>query len=158
MSFFLYIIAAAWQDGKQKAVSGWFLLFFFVHFIVSQICHRIFWANMDVQQASFWFRGMSANSSLGNLWAGCLIGAALFLISRITEGALGQGDGLFFLIAGIYLGFWKNLFLLVSTLFLCSIAGLIYMVLGRLNGKDYRKKTLPLLIFTVPAGILLACI
>ncbi len=158
MSFFLYIIAAAWQDGRRKAVSGWFLLFFFVHFIVSQICHRMFRADMDIRQASVWFRGMSADSSLGNLWAGCLIGVALFLISWITEGALGRGDGSFFFIAGIYLGFWKNLFLLVSTLFLCSIAGLGYMTFGRLYGKDYRKKTLPLLVFAVPAGILLACL
>lgn len=158
MSFFLYIVAAAWQDGRRKAVSGWFLLFFFVHFIVSQVCHRIFREDMDMQQASLWFRGMAADSSVSYLWAGCLIGAALFLISRITDGALGQGDGLFFLIAGIYLGFWKNLFLLVSALFFCSITGLVYMILGRLKGKDYRKRTLPLLVFTVPAGILLACL
>lgn len=157
MSFFLYVIAAAWQDGRRKAVSGWFFLFFFVHFVTLQVCHRLYYGEISVGQTSIWFRGMSTDSSPGSLWAGCMIGVILFLIGRITEGALGAGDGMFFLIAGLYLGFWRNLFLLGSTLFLCSIAGLIYLVWGRVQGRDYRKRTLPLLIFTLPAEMLLLC-
>lgn len=157
MSFFFYIVATAWQDGRKKAVSGWLLLFFFVHFLTSQICRLVFDVDMEKRLTAIWYQGMCADPSLLPLWAGCLIGVVLLIVSKVTEGALGEGDGLFFFIAGIYLGFWKNLFLLCSSLFFCSIAGLVYMVLGRLKGKDYRKRKLPLLVFALPAGMWLAC-
>ena len=157
MSFSLYILAAAWQDGRRKAVSGWLLLFFFVHFLTSQIVRRVFEVDMAKKPASIWYQGMCTDPSLLPLWAGCLIGVALLLVSRVTEGALGGGDRLFFFIAGIYLGFWKNLFLLCTSLSLCSITGIAYMVLGRVQGKDYRKRKLPFLLFTLPAGLWLAC-
>lgn len=156
LSFFLYLITAAWQDGRRRSVSGWMLLFFFSHFLASQVCQWVFPVDMERFPARFWYHGMMGKTQLWLLWAGSLIGAALLLISRLTEGALGEGDGLFFLIAGIYLGFWKNLILLCSALVLCSFTGLLVMVWGQFHGKDYRKKQLPFLVFTLPAGIFLA--
>ena len=157
MSFFVYVLMSAWQDGKRRAVSGWLFWFFFVHFLTSQICCYGFSANIENLPAAFWFHGIADKSGVCSLWMGSLIGGVLLLISYFSEGALGKGDGIFFFIAGIYLGFWKNLILLSSSLFLCSFAGLAYFVWGRMQGKDYRKRGLPFLIFTVPAGIFFAC-
>ena len=158
MCFLLYVLTAAWQDGKRQVISGWLLLFFFVHFFVSQVCWKVLGEEKGDYPQSLWFRGMAVNVSLWYLLAGCMIGILLLLISKASCGALGSGDGLFFFVTGIYLGFWKNLFLFCSTLFLCSIFGLIYVVSGSLQGKDYRKKSLPFLIITLPAGIFLVCV
>lgn len=154
LSFFLYMMAAAWQDGRRKSVSGWLFLFFFSHFFVAQICQK---AGVDMEKlpASFWFHGMSVNARIMALGMGSLFGGILFLISKCSQGALGEGDGIFFIIAGIYLGFWKNLVLFFSALLLCSFFGLALLVWGRMQGKDYRKKTLPFLVFTLPMGIYL---
>jgi leader peptidase (prepilin peptidase)/N-methyltransferase len=158
MSFFLYLTVTAWQDGRKKAVSGWIFLFFFVHFLVSQICQRVLLADMEKFPANFWFYGLSGEQSIWILLAGCSIGAALLGISRLTEGALGAGDGIFFVITGLYLGFWRNLLLLSSALFLCSMAGLACLIWEKGKGNNCRKKTLPFLVFAFPAGILLMCI
>lgn len=105
--------------------------------------------------ASFWYHGMLVNARSGVLGMGSLLGGILLLIGRLSRGALGEGDGIFFIIAGIYLGFWKNLALLVSALILCSFSGLVLFLWGQMQGRDYRKKTLPLLVFTLPMGIYL---
>ena len=64
--------------------------------------------------------------------------------------------GIFFIIAGIYLGVWKNLLLFFSSLMLCSFFGLALFLWGWFQGKDYRKKRLPFLMFTLPMGFYLA--
>ncbi len=158
MCFLLYVIMAAWQDGKSQRISGWLLLFFFVHFFVSQICWKVLGEDSGSYPQSLWFHGMEVDVSPWYLLAGSMIGILLLLISRLSDGALGSGDGLFFLITGLYLGFWKNLFLFCSALILCSMFGLIYVVAGSVQGKDYRKKALPFLLFALPAGIFLVCI
>lgn len=158
MSFFLYLAAAAWQDGRKKQVSGWIFLFFFVHFFTSQVCQRLFMADMEKFPANIWFYGIAKNPSPWNLLSGCLVGVALIGISLVTEGALGEGDGIFFIVAGLYLGFWRNLFLFGAALFLCSGAGLACLIWGRYSGTDYRKKTLPFLLFVFPVGIWLAVV
>ncbi len=156
MSFFLYLAAAAWQDGREKQVSGWVFLFFSVHFLTTQICQSIVLADMGRFPANVWFYGIAKSPSPWELLWGCLIGAALLGISRITEGALGEGDGLFFMVSGLYLGFWRNLFFFVASLFLCSMAGLVFLARGKYKGEGCRKKTLPFLLFAFPVGMLLA--
>lgn len=153
MSFFLYVILAAWQDGKRKMVSGWLFLFFFSHFLVSQICQKITEVNMNTLPASLWYRGMEVNGNVVFLGMGALLGAVIFLLSRCSRGALGEGDGIFFIVAGIYLGFWKNFILFFSALFLCSVFSLFFLLWGWIHGKDYRRKKLPFLVFTLPVGV-----
>ena len=105
LSFFLYLILAAWQDGRKRAVSGWLFLFFFSHFLVSQVCQKMIDVNMEQLPASFWYHGMMADGKISVLAMGGLLGVVLLLISKCSRGALGEGDGIFFIIAGIYLGF-----------------------------------------------------
>lgn len=155
LSFFLYLVLAAWQDGRRRAVSGWLFLFFFSHFLVSQICQKVVDVNMEGLPASLWYRGMAVDGRGAVLGLGVLFGALLLLISKCSRGALGEGDGIFFIVAGIYLGLWKNLILFFSALGLCSVFGLFLLFWGWLHGKDYRKKKLPFLLFTLPAGVYL---
>lgn len=98
MSFFIYVLLSAWQDGKRRAVSGWLFLFFFVHFLTSQICCYAFLANMEKFPAVFWFHGIADKSGVCSLWMGSLIGGVLLLISYFSEGAMGKGDGIFSLL------------------------------------------------------------
>ncbi len=156
LSFFLYLILAAWQDGRKRAVSGWLFLFFFSHFLVSQVCQKMIDVNMEQLPASFWYHGMMADGKISVLAMGGLLGVVLLLISKCSRGALGEGDGIFFIITGIYLGFWKNLLLFFSSLMLCSFFGLALFLWGWFQGKDYRKKRLPFLMFTLPMGFYLA--
>lgn len=156
MSFILYVVMAAWQDGRKRAVSGWVFLFFFVHFLTSQICQKVFPVNMDQMPAAFWYQGMAVGTKMSFLWMGSLIGVVLLIISKCSGGALGEGDGIFFVITGIYLGFWRNMLLFFSALFFSSFFGLVFLLWGRMAGKDYRKKKLPFLVFTLPLSVYLA--
>ncbi|MEE0673010.1 MAG: hypothetical protein UCN44_06945, partial [Enterocloster sp.] len=71
-------------------------------------------------------------------------------ISVVTEEAMGKGDGWFFLVSGLFLGFWKNVFLLTGGLFLCFPVA-VWLMIGRW-GKNTGIK-LPLLPFMFPVGL-----
>ena len=87
---------------------------------------------------------------------GAGIGIVLLAAAFFTKEAIGFGDGLLICVTGIYLGFWKNLLLFFSSLMLCSFFGLALFLWGWFQGKDYRKKRLPFLMFTLPMGFYLA--
>lgn len=84
------------------------------------------------------------------------VGLGLLLISRIAEGAVGEGDGWFFVVAGFYLSWKINLGLLCYGLFLCSIGGIILMLWGRWKGVSARKMKVPFLPFVCLGCILMA--
>lgn len=155
MSFLIYLFAAAWQDWRHQAVSGRVLLFFFAHFLASQLCQCLCAVNLQQLPASLWYCGMIRDPALWQLLGGALLGAVLMGLSRISEGAMGMGDGIFFLISGIYFGFWRNLLLLCAALLLCSCAGLCLIIRGRMTGKDCRRKKLPFLIFVLVPGVII---
>ena len=77
-------------------------------------------------------------------------GLLLLGISVVTEEAMGKGDGWFFLVSGLFLGFWKNVFLLTGGLFLCFPVA-VWLMIGRW-GKNTGIK-LPLLPFMFPVGL-----
>lgn len=158
MSFWIYLSVAAWQDGRHQAVSGRVFLFFFAHFLTSQVCQCVCGADLQEMPASLWYCGMVRETELGQLLGGALLGGAMMLLSWFSHGALGMGDGIFFLISGIYLGFWRNLLLLCTALFLCSGAGLCCIMRGRMTGRDCRKKKLPFLVFVLLPGILITAL
>lgn len=81
------------------------------------------------------------------------IGGGLLLLSRITNEAVGKGDGWFFLVSGIYLGAVKNLVLLAGGLGVCFLLSVVLMFKGILQGTDRGRLRIPLLPFLIPAGI-----
>ncbi|MGL5435905.1 MAG: prepilin peptidase [Lachnospiraceae bacterium] len=78
-----------------------------------------------------------------------IIGAAVF-----WKDAIGFGDGCFFLVSGILLGFWENLALLFYGMLLCGSYCLLKLVICQLrNGQNVRNQTVPFLPFLVPVGV-----
>ena len=75
------------------------------------------------------------------------VGGGLLLLSRITNEAVGKGDGWFFL------GEVKNLVLLAGGLGVCFLLSVVLMFKGILQGTDRGRLRIPLLPFLIPAGI-----
>ncbi len=156
MSFLVYLLAAAWQDYRYRAVSERVFLVFLVHYLTARFDLYVCQADLQEMPVSLWYYGMLQEASPVSLIGGASLGAVMMLLSRVSGGSLGMGDGIFFLISGIYLGFWRNLMLLCAALLLCSGAGLYCIVRGRATGRDCRKKRLPFLVFALIPGIVLA--
>lgn len=93
-------------------------------------------------------------------WSGFLAGfapgIALLLLSHASGGAVGMGDGLFFLGAAFYLSPAGSIALLFLGIFLCGLFGAGVAVRGFFHGRGTRGCRVPFLPFLLPAfGILL---
>lgn len=130
--FGVFLLAAAWEDGREKAVSVW-----------------LFQAAGIAGLILALLQGDVGRERL----LSCMIGVGLLLLSRLTGEAMGMGDGWFFVVSGLYLSALLNLKLLIFGIFLNGIVcGVIYLW-GCLRGRDYKKKTVPFLPFLVPVWI-----
>jgi leader peptidase (prepilin peptidase)/N-methyltransferase len=130
--FGVFLLAAAWEDGREKAVSVW-----------------LFQAAGMAGLILALLQGDIGRERL----LSCMIGVVLLLLSRLTGEAIGNGDGWFFVVSGLFLRACLNLKLLICGIFLNGIVcGGIY-VWGWLRGRDYKKKTVPFLPFLVPVWI-----
>jgi len=82
---------------------------------------------------------------------GTAAGIALLIISRITKGAIGEGDGLILVVTGIFLGFSENLRLLTFALFLSALFSVGAMIL-----KGWKKdRELPFVPFLLAAFLII---
>lgn len=61
------------------------------------------------------------------------VGAAFFLISRVTKEGIGYGDSWMILILGIYLGVWEILEVLAGTCLLLVVASVICLTAKRMS-------------------------
>ena len=130
MGILIFLLAAAIYDWKYRFIPGWLY--------VAAAIEAVLW------------RGICQIGKEG-IWEG--IGLLLLFISKKSDGAIGKGDGLTFMITGIYLGLWRNLCLLWFSLILCSLWGAGLMVIGRMGWKQVKKKELPFLPFVFPVGV-----
>jgi leader peptidase (prepilin peptidase)/N-methyltransferase len=130
--FTIFLVISAIQDGRTKTISIWL-------FIAAGAAGLIL--------------TLYTGQGLSNRLLGCLIGIAIVGISRFTDGAIGEGDGWFFAVSGLFLDFFTNLRLLVTSVFLSGIVcGGIYIYF-LLKGKDMKKASVPFLPFLIPAWI-----
>lgn len=74
---------------------------------------------------------------------GLAVGLTTMLISKITAGKIGMGDGLILCVTGVGLGFWNNLELFGVALFLAAVLSIILMILRVVD----RKKSIPFIPF-----------
>ncbi len=86
--FMVFLGIAAWQDARSKEVDAWLYVVFGGLVWFEKLCF-----SWPVQ--------------MGPEILNILPGAAMLLLSRWSEGAIGEGDGWFFVIAGVALG-WKK--------------------------------------------------
>ena len=153
IGFLLFLLSAAWQDLRKKSIRAstfyiWGMMGLMFRGI--QILYRL--QQMVCEETGksgeeiFWSMAVLVLELFLDLFPGLL----LLGISVVTEEAMGKGDGWFFLVTGLFLGFWKNVFLLTGGLFLCFPVA-VWLMIGRW-GKNTGIK-LPLLPFMFPVGL-----
>lgn len=145
--FSVFLLAAAWQDGKSRRISVRFLGLFC--FVGAVICIKKGVETWQKGEWSVWF--------LMPLLAAALPGVMLLFLSRITGGEVGEGDGVFFLGAALFLD-WETCMLLFAGGLLCgSAVGVGMIVWGLIKRKSVRGLRLPFLLCLLPVwGCLLA--
>ncbi len=84
------------------------------------------------------------NQSIYTMLLGMLPGIGLLGLSRLTKGKIGMGDGLVFMLTGLYLGLSENLLLMCISFFLAGIWGILLLVVGHC-GKNERMPFVPFL-------------
>lgn len=78
---------------------------------------------------------------------GVLVGALMYVISRVSRGSIGEGDAFVYLVTGLALGFVRNVELLIISLFLASFVAAFLLLVKRVG----RKYTMPFIPFTAVA-------
>lgn len=89
--------------------------------------------------------------SIENLLGGLMIGVALLLICRLSGEQIGYGDGLLFLVTGIFLGFWDNMILLWFAAILMGLTSLFLYLIGKIT----KRARVPFIPFVLVAYVLL---
>lgn len=135
--FFLFLGAAAWQDLRTRSISREILLAGTAAGII--VC-------------------AAAERSAGSIFLAMIPGIGIFILSFLTGGMVGEGDGLFFLAAGLFLEWKEVLTLFISGQIFCGVFGLTMAVstlwtAGRGNLKNLR---LPFLPFLLPTALWMA--
>lgn len=91
--------------------------------------------------------------SIYSMLAGALVGSLILIVSKITNGKIGMGDGVVFMLTGFYLGAEKNLELMFLSFCLAGIWAWIKVFLFHKG-----KEELPFLPFLFLAYGILQCI
>lgn len=74
---------------------------------------------------------------------GLVIGLGVILLSKVTRGKIGMGDGLVLGVTGMGLGFWGNMELFALALAIAAFFSIVLIILSRAN----RKKSIPFMPF-----------
>lgn len=85
----------------------------------------------------------STTLSIINCLGGLGVGIFVIIISILTEGKIGMGDGLLLCVTGIGLGFWTNLELFALALLLAAIVSILLLTFRVAD----RKKCIPFIPF-----------
>jgi leader peptidase (prepilin peptidase)/N-methyltransferase len=82
------------------------------------------------------------------------IGVSVLIISLVTKGKIGSGDGVVLMITGMCLGFFDNLFLLLTAAFLSAIVGIFLLLIKKVN-RNYEIPFIPFLFVSFVGGLFL---
>ncbi len=142
----LFLALAGVQDLRRQAVSVRLLAVFAG---LGLLCRLLFPAGTP-------FSSGAARSAAAWM-AAFLPGLFCLMVSKAAKGAMGYGDGLFFLTTGLYLGAERTAVLLTGGLLCCSIWCLAVLAVSPKRTGSLRTRRVPLLPFLFPVwGILLA--
>lgn len=112
------------EDMKEKKITVTVTLF---SAIIGIILHLIF-----------------RNESIYFMLAGVLSGVGILGLSRITGGRIGEGDGMVFMLTGLYIGLEENLCLMGISFLLAAIWGIFRIIVCGCR-KEERIPFLPFL-------------
>jgi len=104
--------------------------------------------------AGFTVNIISGESKWWQLLLGCIPGIILLVISLLSSGSMGLGDGLVLTAAGPCLGLVNGLFLLTISLIFASAVGFILIALHQIKIKD----RIPFIPFVLGGYIILLLI
>lgn len=127
----VFLIPCTITDLKSKTIPIWWT----VVFGISAMIYQIFWKKQKLEAILF----------------SMIIGVTLLVAAKISNQRIGYGDGIIFLILGLWIGFWDGISLLFFSLILSSIIS-VYLVIVRRKGRDYR---IPFIPFVTAAYIIL---
>ena len=143
--FGLFLLAAAWQDFRMKAVE------------------RRVYLGFGAAAAAWNLAVIAGAPEAGAGWSGVLAlllvraasmlpGVGLLVLGRVSRGNVGSGDGWFFLVSGLLLDASRNLALLCWGVMLCGLYCLGYLVYGRFRGRrNSERQTVAFLPFVALA-------
>ena len=95
-----------------------------------------------------------ASLSLWEMLLGPAVGALLGLISHLSRGAVGKGDAFMAAVCGAWLGFFKNVFLLLCSFLIMAVFGMGALVLRKAKVKD----SLPFIPFMLAGYVVLLAV
>lgn len=132
MLFLIFLAVAAWQDMRDKEIDAWLYVVFGGLIWFGKLCFD--------GPVELWREAVNA-----------VPGIALVLLSRLSGGTVGEGDGWFFVVAGVALGVRNAVALFFISLFLCCLWCAGMAVWGWRRRISVRRKTVPFLPFVLPA-------
>ncbi len=88
-----------------------------------------------------WNEGVDGRAMLG----GVFLGLTLSLVSMVSGGRMGFGDGLVFCMTGVCLGFWENLTLMSLSFLFAGIFGAVGLLMKKLT----MRQRIPFVPFVV---------
>ncbi|RGY97354.1 prepilin peptidase [Clostridium sp. AM58-1XD] len=132
--FISFLCITSWQDIKSRSVAVW---------VYGLFGSMAWFLNLCRLRRADW-------AAVG---CGIMICLILLALNRLTEGAVGEGDGYFFIVTGMFLGFWRNIALLFGGVIFCGFCCMGMMMWGIWKHISMRKKSVPFLPFLMPVGI-----
>ncbi len=124
----VFLISSSVCDIRSKKIPIWLIIVFAVLGVLFTI--------------------FAPTHSFGDLAVGVGGGAVLIVVSIVTAGQIGMGDGLLFVVLGIFCGS-SNIGLLICAMFLCAVvAGTLFV-----TKQVKRKDRLPFVPFVLCAYI-----
>ncbi len=132
--WFAGLCLAAWEDVRRREISARILGLWLVPGLV-YVCF------------SGWTEHVKAAA----------VGAGLLLLAKATRGAVGEGDGLFFLVTACYLGWSETVALFMAALGVSCLWSSALMLRGFWTGKGTAGMTVPFLACAWLPGLWVAC-
>lgn len=154
MIILLFLMSAAIFDWKTREIPVWIYILGGTEAVLWRINNvTAFSEGWKIEKWIIILHGNTDGLSFLEIAGGAFIGVILLILSKMTEGAVGPGDGMLFFITGIYLGFWKNVMLLWGSLLLCSCWGIGLLAVRQIKWTAGKRTEIPFLPFVLPVGI-----
>ena len=151
---FLFLAAASVCDLKGKCIPVWIFIltgmvvvFFEFGYMAGEVSDNV---DMEVSEQALVTAEQVMRTGkliLVEKLGGMAVGLVLLIISKLTQGQIGEGDGVTFLITGFSLGFERNSLLLLEALLLSFVWSLFLILMKKIN----LKTSLPFLPFVMTA-------
>ena len=140
LMFLVYLATAAWQDFRYRAIG----FYVFAGFGIAGGVLRFAYLCLECSVPGSW------QPAVADMAMALAVGGGLLALSAATDQAVGAGDGWFFVVSALYLGFWKNVLLLTGGLLICFCYCSVLLGWRRLHRVSVRKRKIPFLPFLIP--------